>query len=104
MLGPAGDKTIQILLPLGLLPLPLFFCVTTTTLLLAAALPWLPALRSPSAWCEFLHVSGSIPPSVTAVGFRLSLAQLQLYTFQLVGACYPLPVFQSFLSSLACDA
>lgn len=103
MLGPAGDKTIQIL-PLGLLPLPLFFCVTTTTLLLAAALPWLPALRSPSAWCEFLHVSGSIPPSVTAVGFQLSLAQLQLYTFQLVGACYPLPVFQSFLSSLACDA
>lgn len=82
MLGPAGDKTIQILLPLGLLPLPLF-CVTTTTLLLAAALPWLPALRSPSAWCEFLHVSGSIPPSVTAVGFRLSLAQLQLYTFGL---------------------
>lgn len=104
MLGPAGDKTIQILLPLGLLPLPLFFCVTTTTLLLAAALPWLPALHSPSAWCEFLYVSGSIPPSVTAVGFQLSLAQLQLYTFRLVGACYPLPVFQSFLSSLACDA
>lgn len=96
---------IQILLPLGLLPLTLCLWVTNCPLpVLARVLLWLPALSSPSACCEFLCLSGSIPPAVTDGGGIPALAYLQLYTFRLVDACYPLPVFQSFLSSSACDA
>lgn len=96
---------IQILLPVGLLPLTLCFWVTNCPLpVLARVLLWLPALSLPSAWREFLCVSGSVPLAVTDGGGIPALAYLQLYTFWLVGACYPLPVFQSSLSSSACDA
>lgn len=96
MLGPAGDKMIQILLPVGLLPLTLCFWVTNCPLpMLARVLLWLPALSLPSAWREFLCVSGSVSPAVTDGNGIPALAYLQLYTFRLVGACYPLPVFQT---------
>lgn len=96
---------IQILLPVGSLPLTLCFWVTNSPLpMLARVLLWLPALSLPSAWREFLCVSGLIPPAVTDGGGIPALAYLQLYTFWLVDACYPLSVFQSSLSSLTCDA
>lgn len=79
---------IQILVPVGLLPLTLCFWVTNSPLpLLARMLLWLPALGLPSAWREFLCVSGSVPPAVTDGGGIPALAYLQLYTFRLVDAC-----------------
>lgn len=73
------------LLPGYKLPLPV----------LARVLLWFPALSLPSAWCEFLCVRGLIPPSVPHGGGIPALAYLQLYTFRLVDACSPLPVFQT---------
>lgn len=95
MLGLAGNKIIQILLPVRLLPLTLLlgYIIPPSYVSQGVAVP--SSTQFTFCWCEFLCVSGLTPPAIMDGSEIPALAHLLPHTFHLVATWYPVPVSPS---------